>query len=160
MMEPTSRHRQRLDRSLNGILALIGIEFFLGIWLSLFGVFPSNPTLAAGVTDLSAPVLIAHIVLGLLMGLGALLILLLAARDPYRNMRWFALGGLLGVAIAGISGSAFVGSGYANNDASFAMAVGFAIALTSYYEGLVAIRGRPLPTEATSVVSKVSDASS
>lgn len=158
-MEATVRQRRRLESSLNGILALIGIEFFIGMWLNLFGAFPSIPTLAAAVTDFTAPLLVAHIVLGLLMGLGAVLVLFLATRDPYGNIRWFALGGLLGVAFAGIAGSAFVTSSYSNNYASYGMAVGFAIALTSYYEGLVAIRGQPLPPDTTSVVPTLPDAS-
>jgi heme A synthase len=159
-MSSTAPSRPRLVRSLNGILGLIGLEFLIGMWLNLFGTFPaSNPTLAAAATDTSSPLLIAHVVIGAFLGLGALVILILSFRDPYRTLRWFALGGLIGVAIAGFAGSAYVGSGYVNNDASYVMAVGFAIALASYYEGLVALRGRPVIPEPPVVAASASSVS-
>jgi heme A synthase len=133
--------RSRLDQLYNLILGLIGLQFFLGMWLNLFGNFPKESNSLGGALSFTAdPVLIAHIVLGILLGIGALGLLARSWSDPLRTLRWFALGGVLGVVFAAVTGSGFVYSGYSNNVDSFLMAVGFGIALTAYYEGLVRLR--------------------
>jgi len=141
MIAATTARRARLDQLYNLILGLIGLQFFLGMWLNLFGNFPGGSGgLGATFTFTSDPVLIAHVVLGVLLGIGALGLLARSWSDPLRTLRWFALGGLVGVVFASATGSGFVNSGYSNNVDSFLMAVGFAIALTAYYEGLVRLR--------------------
>lgn len=133
--------RARLDQLYNLILGLIGLQFFLGIWLNLFGSFPSGSGgLGAALTFTADPVLIVHGALGVVLGVGALGLLARSWSDPLRTLRWFALGGLLGVVFASATGSGFVYSGYSNNVDSFLMAVGFGIALTAYDEGLVRLR--------------------
>ncbi len=117
---------------------LIAVQFFLGMWLNLFGIFPGGSAgLGATLTYTADPVLVAHIVLGVILVVGALSLLGLAWWDPLRATRWFAVGGLLGLIFAAATGSGFVYSPYSNDADSFLMAVGFAIALTAYYEGLV-----------------------
>jgi hypothetical protein len=141
MNNPIDRRRAQLDQSLNGILALIGVEFFLGIWLNLFGRFPSGSGgLGTAVTYGVDPILAAHIVVGVILGIGALFLVVRAWSDPMRPMRWFALLGFLGIVFAAASGSGFVLSGYSSGIDSFLMSVGFAVALTAYYEGLVQLR--------------------
>jgi hypothetical protein len=142
------QRRRRLDRSFNGILLLIAVEFFLGIWLNLFGSFTgAGSSIPQALSDTGAPVLVAHIVVGVVLLLGAIIALVLSWGDPNRALRWFALGGLLAIVIAGSAGNEFVMASYSNNYASFGMAVGFAAALTAYYEGLIVLRARPLPRE-------------
>jgi heme A synthase len=130
-----------MDQLLNGILALIGIQFFLGMWLNLFGNFPtSSGGLASAITFTADPILIAHIVLAVVLTLGALALVARAWSDPMRSLRWFVVAGLLGLIFAAVTGSGFVYTGYSNGIDSFLMAVGFAVALTAYYEGLVRLR--------------------
>jgi heme A synthase len=153
---PSEQRRARLDRSLNGILALIGVQFFLGMWLNLFGSYPSGSGgLGTALTYTSDPILIAHIVVGVVLGIGALVLVVQAWADPMHSMRWFALGGLVGILFAAATGSGFVSSGYSSGVDSFLMAVGFAIALTAYYEGLVRFRA-DRAVRARSVVAAVS----
>jgi heme A synthase len=138
--------RRRLDRALNGILLVVAIQFFLGMWLTLFGSFPSsNPTLQAATSDSGDPALVAHIVFGAILFLGGVVVLFLAQRDPWRPIRIFAVLAVVATVVTGIFGLDFVYSGYTNNVASFSMAVGFAAILTVYYEALVALRSHPLP---------------
>jgi heme A synthase len=141
MQNLPEKRRARLDQSIDGILALIGIQFFLGMWLNLFGSFPrGSNTLASAITFRTDPILIAHIVVGIVLGLGSLALVVRAWSEPVRSVRWLTLAGLVGVLFASITGSGFVTSGYTNNFDSFFMSVGFAIAVTAYYEGLVRLR--------------------
>jgi heme A synthase len=146
------RRRERLDQMLNGLLALIGIQFFLGMWLNLFGSFPTGSgSLGTAVTFTSDPILILHILLGILLVVGAIVLVARSWPDPMRSMRVFSLAGLAGLVFASLAGSGFVYSGYSSGVDSFLMAVGFGVALTAYYEGLVRLRAdrvlrdRPTP---------------
>jgi heme A synthase len=133
--------RARLDLSLNAILGLIALQFFLGMWLNLFGKFPmGSGGLGSALTFTSDPILIAHIVLAIILGLGSIALVIRSWSDPLRSVRWFSVGGFVGLAFASITGSGFVTTGYSSGVDSFLMAVGFAIALTAYYEGLVRLR--------------------
>jgi heme A synthase len=137
----TEESRARLDQLFNVILGLIGIQFFLGMWLNLFGSFPSGSGgLATAFTFSADPILIAHVTLAAILILVALVLLGLSWLDRLRSLRWFGLGGFLGLVFASATGSGFVYSGYSSGVESFLMAVGFAVALTAYYEGLVRLR--------------------
>ena len=141
-----ARIRSRLDRALNGILLGIGVQFFLGMWLNLFGAFPlANSSFGGALTDGSDPILAIHTILGVFLLVGAIAVLVLSFRDHLRMIRWFTLTGLVGMILAGVGGSGFVSTGYSSALSSFLMAVGFAVALTGYYEGLVRLRTYPLP---------------
>jgi hypothetical protein len=145
-----SGRRRRLDRSLNGILLALALEFFLGMWLNLFGAFSTGyPSLADSASNPTGLILVIHTVVGILLLVGGLGILLNGFRQPIPTIRWLAVVGLVGTVMAGLAGSSFVQSGFADPYASFAMAVGFAVALTGYYEALVTLRGNP-PAPASS----------
>jgi heme A synthase len=141
--------RAGLDLRFNVILGLIGLQFFLGMWLNLFGNFPKGSgSLGTAATFTADPVLIAHIVLGVVLVIGAVALLGFSWSDSLRATRWFALVGLLGILFASATGSGFVDSGYSDNVDAFLMAVGFGVALTAYYEGLVRLRAdrlQPIP---------------
>jgi hypothetical protein len=151
---PLDRVRARLDRAINGLLIVVGIQFLLGMWLNLFGSFPTGAgNVGTALTDAADPVLIAHIVFGILLIAGGVAIVLLAWMDALRTIRWYALAGLASNLVAALAGSEFVYSGYSSNAASFLMAAGFAAAVTAYYEGLVRLRAAPLPSAPTSASS-------
>jgi heme A synthase len=133
--------RARLDQFFNLILGLIGLQFFLGMWLNLFGNFPSGSGgLTNAFTFTADPILIAHVTLAVILTSGGILVLAMSWSDRLRTLRWYALGGFFGLIFGSATGSGFVYSGYSNNVDSFLMAVGFAAALTAYYEGLVRLR--------------------
>ena len=144
------RRRERLDRAFNGVLALIGVQFLIGMWLNLFGTFPTDGgNLGTALAYTADPLLAVHVVLGILLVLGGLALLIQSFFDPVRMIRWFAIGGFAALIFAALAGSNFVYSGYASDVSSFLMAVGFAGAVTAYYEGLVRLRAHPLsPIEA------------
>src|SRR5579863_3654746 len=135
----TSLLLARLERTLNGVLTVLAVEFFLGIWLNLFGTFP-GAGFGPALTDTADPVLIAHIVVGILMFVNGAVVLGLSFASRTGPLRWFAAAGLFGILLAGASGGDFVSTGYTDNVASFTMAVGFSIALTAYYQQLLRLR--------------------
>lgn len=140
----TVRRRERLDRAINGFLLLVALEFILGMWLNLYGLFPSSNSAAAAITDGTNPALIAHMVVGVLLFVGSIGIVAQARRDPYRPVRVFALAGVIAVLLTGFFGLGFVYSSYANNAYSLGMAIGLLAIVTIYYEALVALRSHPL----------------
>ena len=145
--EQTERRRM-LDRALNSILVVVAVQFFLGMWVNLFGSFPpNNSTAQAAVSFTGDPALIAHIVFGIMLFVGGLFVLFLSLKDVWRPVRVFALVGVVATVVTGVFGLSFVYSGYGDNVASFAMAIGFAAILTTYYEALVALRSHPLAAQ-------------
>jgi drug/metabolite transporter (DMT)-like permease len=137
--------RRRLDRALNNILLVVAVQFALGIWLNLFGSFPrGSSSLVSAITDAANPILVAHIVVGILLLLAAISVLVLSRRDPFRRLRALSVAGIVAMVVTGFFGLSFVYSGYSNNVASFAMALGFVAIVTIYYESLVALRSHPL----------------
>ena len=149
--------RERLVRGFNGILLVIAVQFFLGMWLNLFGSFPSGSSdLGSALAYTSDPALVAHIVVALVLIIAGVALFLISMRDGLRMLRWFALGGLTSLVFASLTGSGFVYSGYSSGVDSFLMAVGFAGALTSYYEGLVRMRGNPIPSSSITAPPSIS----
>jgi heme A synthase len=140
----TVRRRTRLDRSLNGYLLAVALQFILGIWLNLYGGFPSSNSAASAITDAGDPALVLHTLLGLLLFVGSVGIVVQALRDPYKPVRVLAVTGMIAVLLTGLFGFGFVYSGYANNAYSLGMAIGLLAVVTIYYETLVALRSHPL----------------
>jgi hypothetical protein len=140
---PAEEVRRRVDRAFNGLLLVIAVQFLLGMWIYLFAPPSISGTFSAAVTDTTDPALIAHIVVGIILGVGAIATTALSFRDSFRPLRGFALGGLASIVFAGLAGSGFVYSGYSSAGDSFLMAVGFVAAVTFYYEGLVRLGKAP-----------------
>lgn len=140
----TVRRRQRLDRAINGFLLLVALEFILGMWLNLYGVFPSSSSATAAISDSGNPDLIAHMIVGVLLFVGSIAIVVQSLRDPYRPVRVFAIAGLIAVVLTGSFGLGFIYSSYDNNAYSLGMALGLLAIVTIYYESLVALRSHPL----------------
>jgi hypothetical protein len=118
------------------MLGLLGAQFLVGMAVNLYVKLPSG-----GMTQMMnsgpSPLLMVHMMLGMTLGVGALLTLWFARRYG----RWpivcaaVALGGIL---LAGIDGMVFVAGGH-SDVASFLMAAGFLVAAGGYVAELVTI---------------------
>ncbi|HYK92865.1 MAG TPA: hypothetical protein VEY07_02330 [Thermoplasmata archaeon] len=122
-----------------GVL-LTSIEFLLGVWASLYDtVLPKSLRDVFATPYVSNDLaLLAHVVLGLLLGLVALGLLLWAALRHRPRVMFSGVGALLGVLIGAGGGELFLTSG--DPIYSFLMAVGFLMALGSFYGAITALR--------------------
>jgi len=135
------------------IVSVLGVQFLLGIWVNLFGTFPSTDSVATAVMYGGDPVLSAHYVLAVVILLLATILLVstVRLRTPPR-LRWLVLGGWLSVLWALSAGVEFILSGFRNNADSFSMAFAFIVAMTFY--GLAqAVTLRPGPEPANREVA-------
>lgn len=126
------------------MVAVLLAQFLLGSYVNLYVPIASisgsthTPTGMAERSMMSsmsramsgAGTLIAHMLLGWLLLLGAILALLIALRSGNRSALALASTGLAAVAIAGFGGLQFMATG--NDRYSFLMATGFAAALAAY----------------------------
>jgi hypothetical protein len=131
----------RFGMWLRGIVVLLSAQFLLGIWVDLYGSFPSTTNLGRAMMYTGDPALSVHMVLAVLLVILAFVLAVgsFSAGAPAR-LRWVALGGLLAVLWAYESGLQFVLSGFGNNLDSFSMAAAFVVAMVLYgiAQGLVA----------------------
>jgi hypothetical protein len=122
------------------------IEFLLGMDVNLYipcvpdgpmHVFASDP---CG----SQPILEAHVVVGVVLGVLAIGLLLWAARRRIPGFLGPVFGGLLGVVIAAVGGYEYLATATATSTGSpadsFLMAVGFLIAFGSYMSASYVLR--------------------
>jgi hypothetical protein len=115
---------------------LLIIQFIIGMWMNLFAVFPSfsSSFFMYGMMRVmfSVPELMAHMMLGVLIGLISIMIfMILAMGGDYRLLSLSAIASI-SILIAGISGLEFVFSGYVNNVFSFIMSIGFIFTVVAY----------------------------
>ncbi|HTT25498.1 MAG TPA: hypothetical protein VMH90_00855 [Thermoplasmata archaeon] len=116
------------------IFGLLAVQFVLGMAVNLFGSFPDGVTTLGGTFLYQGdPLLLLHITLAAIL-LGAALITVLLALS--REVPWsaraavlLAAGGVFGAAVAGYL---FVSSGFSDDRDSFAMALGFLLAIVGY----------------------------
>jgi hypothetical protein len=132
-------------------LTLLVIQFLLGMGTNLFVMIPTHhsgagagPFLSGIVASLlwsfssGLPVLIAHVVLGIVLLLSAIDLVVHAVRSRRAAAIWLTAGGLVGIVMAAINGASFLKYGLDVN--SMLMSAGFAIALLCYVFVLV-LRG-------------------
>lgn len=117
------------------MVVLLVAQYILGMATNLFVQFPENATTAQNWEFAwSQPVLVAHMILGILLLLSAIALAIHAYMR--KNKVWIkaSLVGLIALFVTGFAGSSFVDS---QNDAySFAMALGYVVAILSYIIGL------------------------
>ena len=113
-----------------GLLALLLLQFVLGMLTNLFVSFPeTNDGYKQWDYARSHILVIAHIALGMLLLIGTIVLFVRAVRARDRNWKIASGLGLGSVILAIMSGSEFISS---QNDAlSFAMAMFFVVALVS-----------------------------
>jgi len=115
------------------IVVLLSAQFVLGIWVNLFGRFPTTDSVANAVEYGGDPVLTAHYAVAVLVVILAAILVALAFRTDTRgSLRWMTIGGLFSVLWATAAGLQFILSGFSSSDASFNMALAFIVAMTFY----------------------------
>jgi hypothetical protein len=124
---------RRLVTLLRVIVVLLSVQFVLGIWVNLFGSFPSTSNVEVAAVYSDDAVLTGHYVLAIVLVIVALVLVFVSfGKEERKGLRWLALGGLLSILWASASGVQFILSGFSNNVDSFSMALAF-IAATSFY---------------------------
>ena len=116
------------------MLGLLAIQFLLGMAVNLYVKLPSA---GGAMTEMmgSGPLVVIHMMLGMLLAAGALLAVALAL--PYgRQAVGCAAIALSGILVAGLGGLRFLMDGQSNG-ASYLMAVGFLVAVGGYVAELV-----------------------
>ncbi len=121
------------------LLGSLVVQYALGMYVDLFVAFPEG----ADEGHLwgfawSQPALAAHIILALLIFLGAIVLCIRAARRRSKLWIWSSFVALLAIVAASVSGSTFIPS--QTDIYSYSMALAFIVAGLAYGWGLVASR--------------------
>jgi hypothetical protein len=116
----SDRGDRRTRLAVGTTLVLLIAEFLLGMYVNLFVPAPTNQ-----------PVLRAHILVGTLLVVLAVVTAVIAIAGRRRAVAVLAVAGLLFLLIAWIGGARFLGFGGHNAD-SYLMASGFLFAAVSY----------------------------
>ncbi len=141
---------------LAAILALLGLQFLLGMLANLFVTVPdahpgrNAPEYFSGVAQgviwalgNAVAALRLHVIVGLLLLLAALWLLALAIAARRRSWIIVAVLGLVGIMAAGFNGASFMN--YGHDFSSLLMSLGFLLAAAAYVIGY----GTPDGTAAT-----------
>jgi hypothetical protein len=118
-----------------------GLEYLLGVEFNLYGgaCIPQGArTLFSGDRCGTQPVLEAHVALGVIIGLLAVVLVAWAVRRRIPGLLGTAFGGLLGIVIAAAGGYEYLSSGMVAY--SLLMSIGFLIAFGSYFSSIIALR--------------------
>ncbi len=117
----------RIRISSLGTVAMLLIEFILGIVYNLYG---TAPTAKKSIGLFSSPVLALHVIVAILLVIATVGQLIRAIGTRHRLTIWMSAIGLLGIIGAGFSGLGFAGNGAAG--ASLGMSLAFVVSLTAY----------------------------
>jgi hypothetical protein len=148
----TTKSSQRMLRILTLIiLLLLATQFLIGMLVNLYvTTIPPHPGANApqyfsGVAQAVAwalvyapPFLLVHAIVGLLLFLGALVILRFAIASRRRAWIISSIVGLLGIVLAGFNGASFMN--YGEPFSSLFMSMGFLLAVISYMIGVYVMR--------------------
>ncbi len=121
-----------------GLVAMLVIQFILGMIYNLYG---TAPTSKKSIGLFSGPVIALHVILGLLLFVAAVFHLIRAIGTRRALVIWLSAIGLVSIIGAGIAGLGFADSGAAG--ASLGMSLAFALALVCYVALLVALAPGP-----------------
>ena len=117
----------RIRISSLGAVAMLLIEFILGIVYNLYG---TAPTAKKSVGLFSSPVIALHVIVAILLVIAAVGQLIRAIGTRHRLAIWMSAVGLLGILGAGFAGLGFTSKGAAG--ASLGMSLAFAVSLACY----------------------------
>ncbi|MGH3181221.1 MAG: hypothetical protein ACRDOE_04835, partial [Streptosporangiaceae bacterium] len=117
----------RLRMSSLGAVALLIIEFILGMVYNLYGTAPTD---SKSIGLFSSPALALHVIVAILLVIAAVGQLIRAIGARHRLAIWMSTVGLLGILGAGFSGLGFTIKGAAG--ASLGMSLAFAVSLACY----------------------------
>ena len=124
----------RLRGSSIGLVAMLVIQFILGMIYNLYG---TAPTSKKSIGLFSSPVIALHVILGILLFVAAVAHLVRAIGARHSPSIWLSAVGLVSIIGAGFAGLGFAGSGAAG--ASLGMSLAFALALVCYIALLVVL---------------------
>lgn len=118
------------------MLVLLLIQYVLGMITNLYVQFPENSQpeqlWAAAQSQFAS---MAHIILGMLLLVVAILIIVRAVMSKNRTLVWISVAGLVSILVAIISGSMFIN---AQSDVySLVMAIAFIVSLVVYGWGML-----------------------
>ncbi len=122
-----------------GALTMLVIQFVLGTAYSLYGTAPAS---GKSVGMFSSPLLAAHVIMGILLVIAAVMLVVRAVQARYTPSIATSVAGLLVILGAFGAGSSFTRDG--SNGASLGMALLTAVAMLCYAANLV-ILGKPEP---------------
>jgi hypothetical protein len=124
-------------------LVLLVVQFVVGMSVNLYVTIPthhpgagSGPYLSGALASLlwsfssGLPLLIVHVLIGLLLLLSAIELVVHAVRAGHRVAVWLASLGLTAIIFAGFNGASFLK--YSLAISSMLMSVGFAVAVVCY----------------------------
>lgn len=118
------------------VLSDLAIQYLLGMYVNLFVALPtswSRSTMMGMMGGGGSGVLMVHMMNGYLLGLLGVIGLLLAAMSRRVDLVSWSTLGLMGIAFAGLSGLAFMFTGFTVNAWSFLMAAGSLLSFGSYF---------------------------
>ena len=144
----------RLRLSSVGLVAMLILEFILGMIYNLYGTAPT-PKKSIGL--FSSPVIALHVILGILLFVAAVGLLVRAIGARHALSIWLSAAGLILIVGAGFAGLGFTGNGA--NGASLGMSLAFAVALACYVTQLVLLVPSTAPPPSTASAPPPSTAS-
>lgn len=131
------------------ILVDLIVQFLLGMWVNLFASFPSTFVSSASSSGMMGMmssmmgassmmgggmlVLMVHMMNGYLLLFLSIVVLAVSLNSGRAKIIGLAIAGLGSILLAGISGLAFMFSGFQNDLYSYSMAVGFILAFGIYF---------------------------
>ena len=130
------------------VCVVLAVQFLLGMYVNLYVNLPVVGSRALGVGEpmmgrfgamfSSGPVLLVHMMLGMLLVALAIVALVVAAGSADRFAIGWSAAGLTAVLVAGYGGISFFMLGHNNVD-SYLMAVGFLASFAAYLTGALRI---------------------
>lgn len=135
--------RPALRRGAAVMLIALSAQFLAGMIVNLFVVVPTDHPGAGtspyftGVVESvlwsfssGIPLLVAHVVLGILLFAGAIWIIVVSIQAKVRATQWLSGVGLFGVIFAGFNGASFLK--FNLDVSSMLMSIGFTLAMVAY----------------------------
>jgi heme A synthase len=128
-------HRGRLNTQAMVLIVFLVVQYVLGMAANLFVQFPQN----ADAGELwgfawSQALVAAHIVIGTLMVIGAIVLVVRSLIRKNRSWIVFSIIGLLAILAAALTGATFIST---QSDAySYSMSLAFIVALAAYGWGV------------------------
>jgi hypothetical protein len=135
-----ARRLSGLRRASLGALVMLIVQFGLGVGVNLYTTLPAKGS--AGDAFSNGPLLVLHVVVGLLLIVAAIGLLVRAIIARHGPVIAVAAVGLLAIVAAATQGFSFVSDG--TNAASLAMALATGVAMLCYATALYLVRA-PAP---------------
>jgi hypothetical protein len=128
----------KLKKHAGGLLIALTLQYILGMITNLFVKFPKiNSEGKIWEFAWSQLPLAGHIIIGLLILFGSLILMIRAILSKNMIWRTASVIGFIAVLLSGVSGATFVVS--QSDGYSFSMSVGFIVAFIAYFWGIATV---------------------